>query len=520
MSLSELSAVALIGTERQGVSKPQNGAVAALAAQLNPEKRERELLSLAAIYGLQALAGYRLANSSSAPLSEDSSNGNGSERPIVPTKAALYLQGLFERNEPQWVLAWLRQAQQLGYRLTAEHSSKLLVLASKYPDLRPLCSPALLGQRGVWLAQCNPAWKWALKTNALSEAEAQGSAQDPNIFELGNIEERLAWLRAERQRDPVAARERLRLGWAKESGDDRVKLIAVLSERLSLEDEPFLEQCLSDRKQDVREQVMKFLRRLPTSGFVTRHFMRLQQYLHFDNNTIEINLPESYDKAWKRDGIEEKAYGVGEKSWWLKQMLGYVAPELWSQHWKIKPKTLLDIAFKHDFKDVLIRGWSQAMAGSNDQAWLYTVLDDCIIELSHQEESIPLWIQSLFLALQPTVQEQLLLDLFAKTPARIAEFEKHGILAQLSRLVKHGKHGQWSLPLSQVVLDHLQQHFAPIRGGKYWYNALNTIAHGIHQATVKQATLLYSSHDVSDSYYGGHFLHVVQERQAIAECFQ
>jgi hypothetical protein len=520
MNLSELSAVALIGTERQGVSRPQNGVVA-LAAQLDSEKREHELLSLAAIYALQGVAGHSLGKSDALPpLEREQITDQSAERPVAPTKAIVHLTELIAGGDVRWVLEWLRQAQRLGYRLPATQSASFLAFANNRPELRKVCSPALLGRRGVWLAQCNVDWKWALKTNSLNDSEIENIALDPNIFELGTIEERLAWLKAERQRDPAAARERLQQVWPKESGDDRGVLIGVLSAQLSMDDEPFLEQCLGDRKQIVRDQVMAFLRRLPQSGFVQRHFGRLQQYLSFQGNTIEVNLPASYEKAWKRDGIDEKAYGMGEKSWWLQQMLYHVPPELWTQLWQVKPKTLLDIAFKHDFKDMLMRGWAEAMAGNSDQVWLYTVLDDCVVELSSKEHHLPYWIHNLFNALVPTIQEQLVLDLMAKPDKRLIQLEKHGILAQLCRDLQGDSNGQWSLKLSETVLIHMQRFFKPSMGGNQWHYVLNSLASSLHPATIERAKVLYDGQTTTEFYYFNIFTQTLTSRQTIIECFR
>ena len=98
---------------------------------------------------------------------------------------------------------------------------------------------------------------------------------------------------------------------------------------MSLDDETFLEAALDDRRKEVRGAAADLLARLPESALRRRALERALPLLKFKSNklrrkTIEVTLPEACDKAMQRDGVEPKPgfRGVGEKAWWLQQMLG------------------------------------------------------------------------------------------------------------------------------------------------------------------------------------------------------
>ena len=68
------------------------------------------------------------------------------------------------------------------------------------------------------------------------------------------------------------------------------------------------------------------------------------------------------DLLMQRDGLEPKPYsqGIGEKAWWLRQMLELIPPRVWSREsgWTIGE--LIEAAKRGEWKNVFLDGWSQA----------------------------------------------------------------------------------------------------------------------------------------------------------------
>src|SRR5262249_16912295 len=153
---------------------------------------------------------------------------------------------------------------------------------------------------------------------------------------------RVALLRQLRHSHPERAIALLQSTWPTDAPDDRVAFIAELEAGLSMQDEPFLEAALDDRRKDARRQAAELRMRLAESALVGGMGQRVGPRVRVEKTSglkfkkllgkrsLEIDLPDACDDAMQRDGIEAKPpQGVGEKSWWLQQMAGAVPPARW-----------------------------------------------------------------------------------------------------------------------------------------------------------------------------------------------
>ncbi len=241
-----------------------------------------------------------------------------------------------------------------------------------------------LGQRGAWLAAQNPDWKFAV----LASVEPD----EQRIWDEGDVRQRTAWLRRLRTTDPAEARRLLEAAFTGEAARDRALLLSALGEKLGPEDEPFLAATLaSDRSKDVRSIAAALLSRLPASDFARRMTVRLESCLRRECQKLRtvtvIEPPPTFAPDWKVDTLEEQlptGVKLGERAWWLCQMVGYAPLGWWEIQLALDPNGVLAWAAKSEWKVALLAGFRTALSRQpNAPAWTAALLKRG--GFSHQE---------------------------------------------------------------------------------------------------------------------------------------
>jgi hypothetical protein len=178
---SQLVSVALLGTARR--EPPPDAPLA-----IERDTREAALLARAG-----ALAVYRAAGARGRSVTRDAAPSAEPEAlPRCSPRAAGMLAAILEGDHPGVLWEWLDLAGRRGVRVPEELLPALLTVAGG--EDRELARP-VLGERGRWLAGLREDWAWA--------------AAGDEVWETGAPDARAAWLSAERERDPAAAREAL-----------------------------------------------------------------------------------------------------------------------------------------------------------------------------------------------------------------------------------------------------------------------------------------------------------------------
>lgn len=203
----------------------------------------------------------------------------------------------------------------------------------------------VLGQCGAWLAAQNPDWTYALNTPTMNRS-GDGYARG-----AGGLAETTARTRS------AARAGRAEFYVEEDAPDERAAFIATLSIGLSLTDEPFLEAALDDRRKEVRQIAAQWLTQLPPSRLCQRMIDSTIGLLSIKKQLLktqlEVVLPEACDKAMVRDGLEVKPpRGVGEKAWWLQQLLAATPLSTRTQRWPIA--TLIQAAAKSEWHTPII----------------------------------------------------------------------------------------------------------------------------------------------------------------------
>jgi hypothetical protein len=243
------------------------------------------------------------------------------------------------------------------------------LLDGAHREVRPAMA-AVVGERGRWLSRLNPTWSWLDETTVETTGTIPEDAD--TVWQEASTARRLRLLRLVRASDPARARAWVQAAWRQEKADFRADMVRALQENLSADDEPLLEPALDDRSEQVRSAVAPLLARIPTSTFNVRMANRADTLLSYVKDKLTVTLPQTLDKTWQRDGITQKPHGtMGERSWWLRQVLSFVQPAHWEEGFGLTPEALIAaaVAGGEHAPDVL-DSWSEAAQLYHDTNWV------------------------------------------------------------------------------------------------------------------------------------------------------
>jgi hypothetical protein len=359
---------AIVGTGQAGnqgitTSTP----VDALAAQLSGEP-ERRLLLAAGAWAMYRRAGrVPVAAPEAPPVAEAETLAACSHR------VKLLIHDTLLYNEDGLLLDALARMCNAGLRLPYDFLPQVLQRGAEKKALRAALVP-VLGTRGHWLSQCNPAWSWVAQY--LAETTRALPIDAEIIWQEGTQGQRAEILRRLRQSDPAKARTWLVEVWKLEKAEARNEFLATIETQLSMEDEPFLEQALDDRSSNVRATAASLLARLPNSALNRRMQERADTMLSYTNNELVVTLPEQIDQAWERDGIISNSDTIqGKRTTWMTETLAQVSPQHWEQRFGLTTQQLLDAAAKTGWELELIKSWSYAALFHHSVHWIAPLID-------------------------------------------------------------------------------------------------------------------------------------------------
>jgi hypothetical protein len=374
VKFSELTQVALLGTERQAVSIAAGDSdLNRLLAQLDFNRREEALLSAAALSGLHEEIG-QLPARDAAPAPEPCAP---EELPRMSERAGSLFLRLLGGDFPELLPECLMLCARAGQLPFPEALPALLTTGLAKAEWREAML-AVLGRRGRWLASQNPEWAWAIGA----------TADDETVWQVGESAARLLFLQRLRRTNPARARELLAATWKEETPEDRVGFTAVLEIGLSAEDEPLLEGALDDKRKEVRRNAAALLAQIPGSALNQRMTERVRSLLKFVPGesgsllklkkskpaSVEITLPVECDKPTLRDGIEPKPQaGFGEKIWWLIQMLEMAPLKFWTTAWNASPAEIIAASLQGEWEKEMFEAWTRAAVRQKNAAWAETL---------------------------------------------------------------------------------------------------------------------------------------------------
>lgn len=366
---------ALVGTDRQAPSAAVlEGPVGQLLQQIaaSPLDPPQQLLQMAGVLAVCGQAGFRPAASPATVLLERAATDNLPQAPatIVETVLRPVLADGPERLQHEA----FRRLEAARLRLPPRLLPAAMELGRRSVAIRaPLT--AVAGERGRWLAMQNPAWRFATGASATASPDQQ--------WELGSPEQRRAVFERWRVQDAAAARERLGAGFSQLPARERAEFLPLMAAQLSETDEPFIDALLKDRSKEVRQSAAELLLRLPQSRHARALCAALSPLVRkesgFLGSRLVVEAPAAADAAWKDEAIDATRpthESLGERAWWLYQLVRQAPLAWWAAHTGMQPEDLLKASGKSEWKEALQRGWRDAAIAAADIEWAEALLSN------------------------------------------------------------------------------------------------------------------------------------------------
>jgi hypothetical protein len=377
--LQSLLEVALVGTQRQNATAPEMaGDLGALLNQVATSSAtpQHQLLQMAGVMTICSRAGFQAAAPSTpawppAPAdtatTPDTRMGDLVLRPI-----------LLDGPQRLQIQALTRLAD-CGLRLPPALLPTALEMGRRSVAVRPALTAAL-GERGRWLAQQNSAWHYAAGVGAQASEQEQ--------WDLGTPEQRLKLFTHMRQTDAATARDKLTAELKELSAAERTALVPLLAVNLSVADELLLDTLLvKDRSKEVRQVAATLLARLTGSRHAQVITAALAPLVKMERGILSkklvIDAPTAADPAWKDEAIEAtrpqhntQNYGLGERAWWLYQLVRQCPLDWWQQHTGLEPGELIKSSAKSEWQQALARGWAEAAIATQNLPFAQALLQN------------------------------------------------------------------------------------------------------------------------------------------------
>ena len=315
--LTPLLNTALLGTTKQPY-RPDAATPAALQTAwvaLADSSAERRTYRYAALAFACAYGGQTPAQSADgwqlippAPAAEET----------LPPEAVAILGGWFKQKRQHLLHYAFARLRAHDLALPTALLPETIAHAQKHPaDI----TDRLLGARGRWLFA-----EAGLRQNSAADADED--------WQLLPFAARKDWLTRLRHEAPDQAREQLAALWSSAPANHRQDYIAILADRLTAADQPFLTAALKDRSKAVKESAHRLLMRLPDSAPVQQHLAWLRERLAWQDANGWQYLDAPYTAEMKAAGIEEISplKEESDAAWQLRQIILALPLAIWAQY--------------------------------------------------------------------------------------------------------------------------------------------------------------------------------------------
>lgn len=441
-------AAALLGTARQPFQPAiAPGKLGQMLNHLQSKPSETALLLTAATLSLHQRVGWQ---PETRPIVANACSRD--DLPRCSPRASRCLQHILAGQSAPLLMEWLHLAAIAQQRVPEMHLPALLDKGRQQRELRSVILP-VLGQRGRWLAAQHPDWNYAVAPT--TEAD----------WDTGTTAARLLTLQALRQQAPDRARALLAATWSQETASDRARFLETLQTGLSEADMPFLEQALGDRSKEVRRVAIELLASLPQSRLcqvMTPYTCRYLSVSLSPDPVLQVQVPDQFDDAWMPLGIEQKPSAavnakLGEKAWWLLQMMGATPLNTWTDRWQLSPQEIVNLTHSHEWQMAVLDGFALAAQRQRNHEWLEAIFKLYLTgQVSIQDAAlIEISIEDLFKALSRDRQNAMLIDLLNRSPQKINDSLTIWLLRYNSPA--------WNLELAQLVLNQLEYYLTENR---------------------------------------------------------
>ena len=406
--IDQLAATAMLGTERAGntpLGAPGAATLDPVIEQIPPTPPEHALLTAASIASVYTRAGALPAQITAIP-----STAPATDKPPVSNASAQHLALMLKDHHAEVLPEYLGLVASANRSLPPKYLPALLSLAARDEKIRARIVP-ILGPRGQWIAAQNRDW---------SDLSA---TPESDLYHTGTAPQRLAVLRHLRATDPARARTLITSTWSEEKPADRAAFLETLATNLSMEDEPFLESALDDKRKEVRTTAANLLAGLTQSRLATRMMARLTPLITLTKKLLgqpklHIDIPKLHDPDMTRDGIDFKSAhpSLGEKASYLASIIAATPLYFWRDLTGFDEPTLLKHLTNHEWKDAALLGIATAAIRQKNAGLIAGLITYRIKNVSDTDRTLDsVRIDEMISLLTPAQRELLLGPLLAQT---------------------------------------------------------------------------------------------------------
>jgi len=351
--MKELAKIALLGTDRADFSEEMKVHLETQGIDLDGDVTQI-LLEATAIYAQREKAGFALKKYMDAlpEVADDADEYACSDNSAHHLQQIL--QGKFHLALSEFIEYLTENKKQVPPEMLPEIITSRLAAGDNWESLQ-----GIIGKRGEWLMRQNPSWHKILPL------------EDPELWATGNREERISVLKYLRGKFPDLVTEMLAQSWKTEIAKDKITFLAILTDNISINDEPFLETCLDDKNAEIRTAAAALLSRIPSSQLVQRLAKRLKELVFFDQGNLIVKLPDAPDDAGIRDGLfgKIKIEKQGLRAAWLTQIIAFLPPEILEKELAHSPFEILEFFLQSDFIQVLLGATLSSTISLPDAQW-------------------------------------------------------------------------------------------------------------------------------------------------------
>lgn len=318
-----------------------------------------QILEALAIYAPLLKAAKKIPSLNSADL--NLSKANPENLIPCPTKASQIFQKIYHAEYFELLESFLAILKAKNWRISEEQLPELLDIGAKHKSLSTIIA-AVSGERAKWLAGFNAEWQYILQLSDIDNID----------FNLASRSERVAFLINLRKKNPEKAIELISNTWKDEDFQTKLEYLKTLGIASGFYDLPLLELAATESRKELRIEALKLLSSIPESSLTVFVSEFLDKNLFIDNatNGLVFNFEHiSFSKTLAEYGFVDnfKALSEGKQANLMAQLIAAVPPSYWLLSRKLSFKTLLEAAFKNDFKSAWFWGLCSAAIKFNDK---------------------------------------------------------------------------------------------------------------------------------------------------------
>ena len=365
---NQIVQTAIIGTEKKQIAPDTLGSdfavpVTAITENNNIDKEE-QFLQIAAL-------AFNYRQSGVEPLHKPDIATN-----ICPDETKYYcsdiahqtLKDILFEDSNSLLKIWLEKCNQHQQIVYPSFLSPLLNKAIQQKKLREDIVNCC-GNRGKWLMQFNKDWNFG---NDITDIEQ---------WHTGTTEQRKKYLAQLRETNPSKAIDLLQEVWTKENAATKQSLLETLETNLSAEDIVWLESIAADKSQKVKEEVLRLLKKNPSSAIVKAYCSLVAQSLHIrkektmfglsSKQILEIKIPENIDESIFKSGIDKLSNRkeFSDDEFIVYQLLQQIPPSFIASHFQLSAEDIIQFFQKEDAYKKWIPAFVTAAVQFSDKKW-------------------------------------------------------------------------------------------------------------------------------------------------------